>query len=169
MFKILVEQGTDNFTALELRDACEQLSPTATQDKPEAYKTIYRQLIKLKRNNMLTTTRRQGLVYYIKTENFIADRFTLQISPNSFIEQPSTLAPAVKLAMYSELLDKLKECEVDMLSAMGESDEYKSLYSSYPAFKEQLEEKYLMAREKSSKILGQITAIKNVIKEIQPL
>ncbi len=164
LFKILVEQNTDNFTALQLRDACELLSPVEASDKSEAYKAVYRQLTKLKRHGVINSTRHQGQVYYVKTDKFIPEQFYCTKLPALNVEEHLIKKPDI----YSELVKKLKEYEVELLSAIGESDEYKALYSSYPELKAQLEAQYLIAREHSSKVLGQITAIKQVIRDIQP-
>lgn len=162
MFKILVEQSTDNFTALQLRDACEQLSPTGLANKSEAYKAVYQQLTKLKRHGFISSSRHQGQVCYVKTDKFTPEAFTCSNPSVLIVNEQLTKKPDI----HSELVNKLKVYEVDMLSAIGESDEYKTLYSSYPELKTQLEAQYLIARERSSKILGKITAIKQVIKGI---
>lgn len=164
MFKVLIEQNIDNFTALQLRDACEQLPSVGPTHKSEAYKAVYRQLTKLKRHGVLSSSRRQGQVCYVKTDKFNPEAFTCSDPSAHIVNEQSPKKPNI----HSELLNKLKVYEVDMLSAIGESDEYKALYSSYPELKAQLEAQYLIARERSSKILGQITAIKQVIKEIHP-
>ncbi len=164
LFKILVEQNTDNFTALQLRDACEQLSPVEASNKSEAYKAVYRQLTKLKRNGVISSSRHQGQVHYVKTDKFKPEIFYCSKLPAHNVEEHLVK----KSNIQSELVNKLKEYEVEMLSAIGESDEYKALYSSYPELKAQLEAQYLIARERSSKVLGQITAIKKVIKDLHP-
>ncbi|PHR84912.1 MAG: hypothetical protein COA59_03470 [Colwellia sp.] len=72
-------------------------------------------------------------------------------------EQTSNLEPIQK-----RLEKSIQEYQVDMMSAIGESEEYMRLFEEFPDMKKQLEEQYLIAREKSSKILGKITALNNI-------
>ena len=57
----------------------------------------------------------------------------------------------------------LKAYQVDMMASIGESEEYIRLFEQFPELKEQLSEKYHLARDQSSKLLGQIKAIKTVL------
>lgn len=62
-----------------------------------------------------------------------------------------------------QLENRLKESKVDLLTSIGESEEYMRLYQSFPEMKAYLESQYLQARENSSKLLGQIKSIKSVL------
>jgi hypothetical protein len=70
---------------------------------------------------------------------------------------------AVSSPAIQQLEKRLKESEVDLLTSIGESEEYMRLYRSFPEMKTHLESQYLQARENSSKLLGQIKAIKSVL------
>jgi len=61
------------------------------------------------------------------------------------------------------LASQLKEYQISLLASIGESEEYKTLFTTLPGMHLQLEELYIKAREKSSTLLGQITAINNVL------
>lgn len=61
------------------------------------------------------------------------------------------------------LVDKLKNYELELLTSMGESEEYKALYSEFPQLKSQLQERYNKAREYCSKLLGRVKALETLI------
>ena len=66
-----------------------------------------------------------------------------------------------------QLEEHLKQSEIDLLASIGESEEYMRLYQFFPDMKAHLESQYLQARETSSKLLGQIKAIKSAITHLQ--
>ena len=65
--------------------------------------------------------------------------------------------------VIQQLKERLKQSEVDLLTSIGESEEYMRLYQSFPEMKADLESLYMLARENSSKLLGQVKAIKSVL------
>jgi len=68
-----------------------------------------------------------------------------------------------------QLEESIKQYQVDLLSSIGESEEYMRLYVAFPKMKTHLETQYHQARERSSKLLGQIKAIKNILSHHQIL
>lgn len=67
----------------------------------------------------------------------------------------------------NNLIHKLKEralqYQVDLMTTIAESEEYKRLYADFPTLKMELEPEYHKARERSSKLLGQLKAIEFII------
>lgn len=57
-----------------------------------------------------------------------------------------------------------KEIRLDMLTAMGEAERYKQLFTEIPTLRTQIEDDYLEARDRSSKLLGHLRAIENTLK-----
>lgn len=51
-----------------------------------------------------------------------------------------------------------------MLTAMGEAERYKQLFTEIPVLRTQIEGDYLEARDRSSKLLGHLRAIENTLK-----
>ncbi|WP_145009273.1 hypothetical protein [Pseudomonas oryzihabitans] len=56
-----------------------------------------------------------------------------------------------------------KEIRLDMLTAMGEAERYKQLFTEIPALKTQIESDYFEARDRSSKLLGHLRAIEKTL------
>lgn len=65
-----------------------------------------------------------------------------------------------------QLKNRIRVYQVDLLTSIGESEEYKRLGYEYPGLKQKLEQSYLDARERSSRLLGQIKALKHVLQQL---
>ena len=61
------------------------------------------------------------------------------------------------------LIEKIQKYKSQLLSSMGESDEYKELYTDFPHLKAPLQDSYNNAREINSKLHGRIKAIETLI------
>ncbi|MEJ2765232.1 response regulator [Photobacterium sp. MCCC 1A19761] len=166
LYFILMDEQFDNFTVVEMRDA--YLSSFDNDlDKNEARKIIYRQILRLQKRGLLEKNGANNArdSRYKKTALFYqsdlkphpkGDSPARQISNHDHISE-------CKDPVIHQLKERLKQCEVDLLTSIGESEEYMRLYESFPEMKEHLESQYLQARENSSKLLGQIKAIKIVL------
>ena len=65
--------------------------------------------------------------------------------------------------VVSELHLKATSYQVDLLTAIGETEEYQRLAKEFPSIQSLFDADYREAREKSSKLLGQLKAIQTVI------
>jgi len=61
------------------------------------------------------------------------------------------------------LESQLKQYQISLMVSVGESEEYKALFANLPDLRSELEMLYMKSREKSSTLMGQITAINNVL------
>ncbi len=61
------------------------------------------------------------------------------------------------------LESQLKQYQISLMMSVGESEEYKALFANLPDMRSELEKLYMKSREKSSTLMGQITAINNVL------
>ncbi|WP_406820060.1 hypothetical protein ACJA3S_22585 [Pseudomonas sp. KnCO4] len=59
-----------------------------------------------------------------------------------------------------------KEIRLDMLTALGEAERYKQLFTEMPDLRLRVEEDYLDARDRSSRLLGHLRAIENTLKTL---
>ncbi|OEG75639.1 response regulator [Shewanella colwelliana] len=154
---ILQDENCNNFQVVELRDAFLAVSPS-NQSASEAYKFIYRQVNKLIKKGVLkkAISENSKTATYQKTEQF--DQVSFIISQRS-----EDASQPIEYNVTRQLKDRLKQSEVDLLTSIGESEEYMRLYQSFPEMKAHLESQYMLARENSSKLLGQVKAIKSVL------
>ena len=63
------------------------------------------------------------------------------------------------MQIKNQLTVDLKAAEVDMLTAIGESEEYQRLLKQFPILSPYIEDDYSRSKVTSSKLLGRIKAI----------
>lgn len=169
IYKIFMDEKFDNFTVLQLRDIYLSCKET-TNSMVEARKIVYRQVLRLLKLGLLEKhdVERPRKPTYSKTASFYAAK----LQPRIKITQPEkvkTMPESIKKDVakkpqnvIQQLEKMLKHYQVDLLASIGESEEYMRLYETLPEMKGHLEVRYHQAREHSSKLLGQIKAIKTV-------
>jgi len=59
-----------------------------------------------------------------------------------------------------------KEIRLDMLTALGEAERYKQLFAEMPVLRDCVEDDYLEARDRSSRLLGHLRAIEKTLKTL---
>ena len=167
LYHALTDQQFDNFTVLELRDVyLSRCKRKNTSD--EARKLVYRQIFRLMRLGLLEKHPAESVrqTTYTKTKLFHQEKIRPRkekIKPDSkpspkFIHKASGNDDVI-----TKLEENIKQYQVDLLASIGESEEYMRLYETFPQMKTHLEIQYHQARERSSKLLGQIKALKNVL------
>lgn len=176
LYDALVIQAMDHFTILELRDACfVHANSNVRASRIKAYKTTYRQIERLVSKGLLAKTKPElGAVRYEKTEAFHDTEFAIRKAPTA---APRNLCEVTvhggndgaSQAMGERLRALARSYQVDLLTCIGESEEYIRLYSDFPELKAQLEPQYNAARERSSKLLGKIKALDTVLAQLPHL
>lgn len=159
---VLQNRSFDNFTVIQLRD--EYLK---CLDKPinpkEARQFVYGQILRFLRLGLLkkavAVNSREST--YTKTKKFFSTQFkSRSVQAEMISASPKPIMTQNNLANIEE---QLKQYQIDFMASVGESEEYMRLYKSNPEFKILLESEYLQARDQSSKLLGQIKALKTVL------
>jgi hypothetical protein len=176
-YSVLITQGLNNFTVMHLRDAVlTELGLKEACDVREQHKRAYRVVLRLIASGFLVKEQADsGFACYRRTSKFLdcqfaprgADNVTpvtkfasLALSPNQSDDDSE------KSKVKKSLEALVKGYQVDLLSAIGETEEYMRLHETYPQLKQKLERHYLKSREKSSKILGQIKAVECLLAEL---
>ncbi len=167
LYEILKEHAHQALTVVWLRDSyLQKLSKPISPD--DARKTIYRQLLRLVKAGVLTKqpdNNPQRSTYRVASQ-FNQVNFKLTTPSHQRISPGKSLVNAVRSSQSDGFEQQLRQYQVDLLSSIAESEEYKRLYSINPELKGLLEAQYHHARDKSSKLLGQIKAIKTVISHL---
>lgn len=160
---ILQDESFNHFQVIELRDSYLAISQ-GCQTASQVYKFIYRQISRLVRKGLLAKYQSEDLkpIRYQKTELFSKTKFIISTGDERK-DHPLSLTKETDKDKIQFLEQRLKQSEVDLLTSIGESEEYMRLYNSFPEMKMHLESQYMLARENSSKLLGQIKAIKSVL------
>ncbi|WP_036800718.1 hypothetical protein [Photobacterium marinum] len=168
IYVLLSELGMDEFTVLELRDAYLSHNPDQVC-KIEARKFVYRQITKLQQKGLLqkqegSTTRNAT---YIKTELFIESTI-IPLSSVGAQTIPDEVHKGSDVGtVVSFLQAELQQYQVDLSSSIAESEEYQRLHEKLPDLKPQLEIYFMQARERCSRLLGQVTAIETILTDYQ--
>ncbi|MCG9730053.1 response regulator [Shewanella sp. Isolate13] len=164
---ILQDESFNNFQVVQLRDRFLEAS-TNNQSVSDAYKFIYRQVNRLVKKGVLKKNKSEDSknATYQKAQQFYQTNFVINERSNDD-RHPEKLLDNTEQGTVQQLKERLQQSEVDLLTSIGESEEYMRLYKSFPKMKEHLESQYMLARENSSKLLGQIKAIKSVLSHQQ--
>jgi hypothetical protein len=143
------------------------LSPKVGLDKAEAGRIVYRNILRLEKNGLLkrTSSKKTDKASFVKTSIF---------DINIFNEKKQSLCEEVDLNpdktdspsgdLLQNLIEKLQYYKVELLTNVGERDEYKSLCREYPQLKELLQDSYNLARENHQIIMGNVKALETTIK-----
>lgn len=163
LLSILLTESFDKFTVLELRGAYLAKLDTPTIDKVEARRYVYRHILRLVKKGLLLKKQspNQGRTYYAKTDEFSIDKF--KVHNQTCIKaqaQPDTSQDSV----VQKLTERLSRYRSELLIALGETEEYKSLHEEFPVLKQDLQDRYDSARDHCSKIHGKIKAIESLIR-----
>lgn len=110
---------------------------------------------------------------YKKTPLFAETEFLVRgCKKRGEIKQIKTMINSTRISgspdtkINEQLKNRIRVYQVDLLTSIGESEEYKRLGHEYPELKKKLEPSYLDARERSSRLLGQIKALKHVLQQL---
>jgi hypothetical protein len=164
LHNILQDESFNHFQIIGLRDTYLAAS-TSAPSLSDTYNFIYRQVHRLVQKGILdkNVDEQTKETTYQKTAKFFQTNFILQKSEASTSTTESPTRNTQKSNAIHQLEERLKQSEIDLFTSIGESEEYMRLYQSFPDMKAHLESQYLQARETSSKLLGQIKAIKSAI------
>lgn len=172
-YAILIEQGLDNFTVMQLRDALMvRLGVDGCAAQREQHRRAYRLVMRLLNARLLEKQKEPAAhARYCKTPLFSKIGFSKKRA------QSAELFPLVantrpgenvneEIRIKEKLQALVKTYQVDLLASIGESEEYMRLHEHFPELKARLEPRYHLSREKSSKILGHIKAVENILAEL---
>ena len=182
LFKVLSSMNCELFTAGQLKDVfCHELGFCSKQTNKDVQKWIYRQLSRLVKFGLLKRERSKNprMTTYRKQPDFADSSFKFCNGPflkmtSEVVSDSDATSAMVRLdgssqSAISELKNRAKQCHVDLLSSVGESEEYKALFKVYPPLREALQPRYQRALESSSKLLSQLRAIEAALEHYQAM
>ena len=178
--EILIDKEVHQFTVTELRDHFMELYQHTTSkkvDSDEVRKWIYRRVYKMAATGYLDKI--YSVDGSVKGYKLSEQFFTVKIKDaehchlDSLRDKKSKVVKKATISKINKnqdilksLKDKAKQYQVYLDSSIGETEEYKALYEAYPSLKTQLESQYELSKNKSSKLLGQLTATKKIIDQL---
>ncbi|WP_415754173.1 hypothetical protein [Pseudomonas leptonychotis] len=181
LYELLQEEGSMRFTTRELRDAYAKRLEGMTFRIADVRRYVYEQIRRLLRTGWLVLDeerRTRGQVYHLKP---IPPHLQLELVDNGFEKSLKTASeperesavlqvktvPLESSASADQHLEALhKEIRLDFLSSMGEAERFKLLLEDMPHLRDKVEDEYLEARDRSSRLLGHLRAIEKTLKTL---
>ena len=163
---IIVKKSFDNFTVRQVKDELLR-SSNVSRCPNQTRKFVYRQIIRLVKFELLSIN---GAKYshdlrYVKTKLFEKVAFIENTQSLKFTEDGNNKTDKsldfkeIKMQLESEI----RKSEEDMVSVIGEGNEYMRLIKIFPNMKQQLKQKHMAARNEGARIQGKINALNNIL------
>lgn len=130
--------------------------------KKAARQFVYRNMLRLIDNGELTrVVVDSGWPLYRLTLKF-------QAQADAPVVTPAPLAASVKALITNDtprqsLQERLNRHKLEMLSAMGETEEYDAICSEIPELRDDVQPLYNQSRDKCSKLLGRVKALESLL------
>jgi hypothetical protein len=94
----------------------------------------------------------------------ITGQFNLRLVETQPVLPPLDVEPMRRKSTLDKSLTKrLNHQKLQLLTAMGEAEEYDAIYKEIPEMHVQIQELYNESRDRCSKLLGKVKAIENLI------
>lgn len=163
MHELLIEREMNGFLVVELRDAFVSIDDSYV-DLDDARRKVYRQLLRLVKNNWLRVEGTGQKKRYFQTDLFKGLQFDVA-SENS-----NVIISAV--SDYSVLRYERNQYKGELEIVFGEISEYQSLCGRFPELEPMLAPLLEQAKEHSAQLLGKVNVLTSVLnklpKEHQP-
>ena len=161
--QIIVAPNFDHFSAVEVRSAYLALNKDKSVDPNDARRFVYTELLKLVKKGWLkkSVSKKKEITSFIKTEMF--DPLAIDVNPEKYVEKKKYTELAKTPPIGEALNERLNHYKNELLTGLGEAEEYKRLCEQFPNLKSKLQPRYNEVREQNSKLLGSIKAVENLI------
>ena len=161
LLTLLTSGKFETFTAPELTRAYLQLPFCQSLEEKTAGQFILRNLRRLEKKNILERTGEKSgrSVRYQVSQNF---------SETNMVEGLPHFTAQCKGEKRSEgfvenLRKRHRQCKLELLTAIGEVEEYEAIIKELPQQRENIQELYNVARDLCSKTLGRVRALETLI------
>ena len=171
LLSLLTSEKVETFTSLELQSAYSQLPSSSGCSKKQVQQFIQRNLDRLEWAGFVVKKqdKKNLLPIYELTESFHPDNYSIG-SPHCKVTETNVIASnPVDDNHLSDLIALLKKHKLELLTTISEAEEYEVLSKQLPNRREDIQDLYNDARNRSSSILGQVKAIESLIARSQAL
>ncbi|EGR3453987.1 hypothetical protein CGH61_18910 [Vibrio parahaemolyticus] len=159
MFNLLIEREMDNFSVVEIRDALMECAPIF-EDKEQARKYVYRQLLSFERKGWLASTGSRRDKRYLLTKKFHSQSF----EPRKSSKEKTISARSEEIENTIGVLNQEKtQYEGELSIVLSELEEYQSLLVRFPSNTVILKPMFDATKDRTAKLLGKINALTNCI------
>jgi predicted transcriptional regulator len=135
-------------------------------DRNSLRKHIYKELLRLESAGVLKrhhgeTGRGCKFIY-----RGVPDGISFEIKPSPYGQLDEDNEPTMDLNTVRDLREELSTRKVELMTSIGEAEEYQRLYNKFPALQEIVRTQYLESRDRSTKLLGQLRAVETILADI---
>lgn len=155
--KLLIEKEMDGFLVVELRDAFVSINDSYV-DLDDARRKVYRQLLRLVKNNCLRVEGTGQQKRYFQTDLFKG------LQADTVLENTKVTLSAA--SDYSVLIHERNQCKGELEIVFGEIDEYQSLCGRFPELEPKLVPLLEQAKNHSARLLGKVNVLTNALKTL---
>lgn len=152
------------FTVHDLTEAYLNAPASLHHSKKAARQFVYRNMLRLIDSGDLTrVVVESGWPLYRLTAQFFTRRPEAAAATTAAPEAPLPRVPASKDNPRQSLQERLNRHKLEMLSAMGETEEYDAICSEIPELRDDVQPLYNQSRDKCSKLLGRVKALESLL------
>ncbi|OWL84035.1 hypothetical protein [Halopseudomonas aestusnigri] len=183
LYELLQQSGYTQFTTRDLRDAYAERLEEGTYKLGDVRLFVYEQIRRMIRVGWLVPDeqqRKRGQIYHLQP---FPKRLKLELVDRAFERSGRDSTKTEQVPLKSEAATAststslqgteqhvrtlLKEVRLDFLAAMGEAERYKQLLDEMPQLRGSVEEDYLEARDRGSRLLGHLRAVEKTLKALE--
>lgn len=156
---LLTSSQWNDFTVAELKAAYMALPNCPHRSDKGAWQFVYRNIVRMEERGLLSSA---------ATGDGERTRYRLKATGTADSVERSSVASASgggisdNLA-FNRLKEKLHHYKVEMLSAIGETEEYDAFCIEHPHMRGVVQALYNEARDRSSKTLGRVRALESIL------
>jgi hypothetical protein len=149
-----------SFTVGQALDAYMTMPSRIHSELKSARQFIHRNILRLIATGDLVKMSAGGH----KHEYRVTDQFNLRLVESKSTSVIVKIEPMTKKSSIDEsLTERLNHQKMQLLTAMGEVEEYDAIYKEMPEIRAQIQALYNESRDRCSKLLGKVKAIENLI------
>ena len=167
LLQLMKQLGNSPFSTTAIRDLyAAQISHPQKMDRSSLRKHIYRELLRLESAGVLKrhhgeTGRGCKFIY-----RGVPEEISLKVKPSPYGQLGEDNESPMDSSTVKDLREELSTRKVELMTSIGEAEEYQRLYNKFPALRENIRTQYLESRDRSTKLLGQLRAVETVLADI---
>lgn len=157
---VLKDICATSFTVDELTETYLKHPSSLHTSKKAARQFVYRNMQRLmKVGHMERLKADGGWPHYALTQKFLR----LYKSSPSISPAPVEVTAQLQIDPLAGLKDRLKMHQAEVLTAMGEMEEYEAICQEMPDLREIAQPRYNESRERCSRLLGRVKALESLL------
>ena len=164
LLDVLTKLVGREFTVDDLTEAYLDDPACPHKSKKSARQFVYRNMLRLiDSDDMSRVVVDQGWPLYKLTSKFLGNHKLAPpaVTPPKYQQQAEP--PVPKADPRQNLQERLNRHKLEMLSAMGETEEYDAICAEIPELRDEVQVLYNASRDKCSRLLGRVKALESLL------